>query len=97
MISPSAIETAEKTAPGAWRRRAQEAAPRGSRGLARLGLWAKISEEVRRHRLHIVAPPGIEAPGGMFLARLADREGRPVFRDGEFELKRGSAVGDYDR
>ena len=64
--------------------------------LSRLGLWAEISQQVRRHRLHVEAPPSGEPSHGVLLTRLADGEGRPVFRDGEFELKRGSAVGDDD-
>jgi hypothetical protein len=64
---------------------------------ARFGLWAEIIKQVRRHRLHIVAPPGVESLRRVLLARLADGEGRPVFRDDEFDLKPGSAVGDDDR
>jgi hypothetical protein len=83
--------------PSSGSRRAQEAARHGKWRPARLGLWAKIGKQVRRHCLHIVAPPGVEPARGALLPRLADGEGGSVFRNGEFELKRGSAVGDDDR
>jgi hypothetical protein len=63
-------------------RGAQRVAPHGECGTAQLGLWAEINKQVRRHRLHIVAPPGVEFSKCARLNRLADGKGRLVLRDG---------------
>jgi hypothetical protein len=87
----------DRRLPSSGSRRAREAAPHGECGPARLGLWAEISKQARRHCLHIIAPPSVELSKCALLARLADGERRSVFRDGEFDLKPASAVGDDDR
>jgi hypothetical protein len=76
---------------------AHEKQPHGKCTLALHGSWAEIGKQVRRHRLYIVAPPGVKPPRAALLARLADGEDRPVFGHGEFDLKPASAVGDDER
>jgi hypothetical protein len=83
--------------PSIGSRHAQDAARHGKWRPASLDLWAKIGKQVCRHRLHIVAPAGVEPSRGALPARHADGEGWSVFRDCEFELKPTSAVSDDDR